>query len=225
MDARSRRSRVALTDAVYRLAVEKGIDHLTVTDVAAEAGVSRDTFYRHAADPVELLCSGLADELTESVSAYLAMPVVTGSEDSVFLAPAAAVMEHMRDHAAIYRQAPGSKSGARFTAVIEAASRQVIETHLDNHPEIVPAQLLPMTDAIRQMSLGYASSGATAAFFAWILSDELEDVRHYAQVVLASGPEWWLGLPEPIATPHPRATVARVAAAEAHAAEDPDSAA
>ncbi|GAA4176984.1 TetR/AcrR family transcriptional regulator [Gryllotalpicola koreensis] len=205
MDARSRRSRSALVDAVYRLCVEKGIDHLTVTDVAAEAGVSRDTFYRHAADPVELLCSALQEELADSVSAYLAMPVVGDDDDSVFLAPAAAVMEHMRTHTAIYRQAPGSKSGARLTAIIEAAARQVIETHLDNHPEIVPDQLKPMTDVVRQMSLAYASSGATASFFAWINGDDLADVRHYAQVVLLSGPEWWLGLPTPVATPRPRA--------------------
>jgi AcrR family transcriptional regulator len=204
MDARSRRSRTALIEAVYRLSVEKGIDRLTVTEVAAAAGVSRDTFYRHSSDPVELLCSALAEELAESVSAYLAMPVIGDSDDSVFLAPAMAVMEHMRAHAAIYRQSPGSKSGARLTALIESAARQVIETHLDNHPEIVPAPLLPMTDVVRQMSLAYASSGATASFFAWILGDDLDDVRRYAQVVLASGPEWWLGLPAPIATPRPR---------------------
>jgi len=199
MDARTRRSRGALTDAVYRLAVEKGIDGLTVTEVAAAAAVSRDTFYRHAADPVELLCMALQEELAETVAGYLAMPVALGSTDSVFLAPAMAVMEHMREHAAIYRQAPGSKSGARLTALIEAAARRVIETHLDNHPEIVPEPLQPMTDVVRQMSLAYASSGATASFFAWISGDELADVRRYAEVVLASGPEWWLGLPEPIA--------------------------
>ncbi|GAA4159677.1 hypothetical protein GCM10022286_14470 [Gryllotalpicola daejeonensis] len=204
MDARSRRSRSALVDAVYRLSVENGIDRLTVTDVAAAAGVSRDTFYRHSADPVELLCAALQEELADSVSAYLAMPLVDDSEDSVFLAPAAAVMEHMRDHTAIYRQAPGSKSGARLTAIIEGAARQVIETHLDNHPEIVPEQLRPMTEVTRQMSLAYASSGATAAFFAWINGDDLSDVRRYAQVVLLSGPEWWLGLPAPVATPRPR---------------------
>ncbi len=199
MDARSRRSRSALVDAVYRLTVEKGIDHLTVTDVAAEAGVSRDTFYRHTADPIELLCGALQEELSDSVSAYLAMPVETGGNESVFLAPAMAVMEHMRDHCEIYRQAPGSKDGARLTGLIETAARQVIETHLDNHPEIVPEQLRPMTDAVRQMALAYASAGATASFFAWIASDDLDDVRHYANVVLISGPEWWLGLPEPIA--------------------------
>lgn len=204
MDARSRRSRSALIDAVYRLAVEKGIDHLTVTDVAAAAGVSRDTFYRHSADPVELLCGALEQELSESISDYLAMPVVDESDDSVFLAPAMAVMTHMRTHSAIYQQAPGSKSGARFTAIIEAAARQVIETHLDNHPEIVPPALLPMTDVVRKMSLAYASSGATAAFFAWIAGNDLDDVRHYAEVVLLSGPEWWLGLPAPVATPRPR---------------------
>ena len=204
MDARSRRSRSALIDAVYRLCVEKGIDHLTVTDVAAEAGVSRDTFYRHSADPVELLCAALQEELADSVSAYLAMPLIGDDDDSVFLAPAAAVMDHMRNHIAIYRQAPGSKSGARLTAIIEAAARQVIETHLDNHPEIVPEVLQPMTPVVRQMSLAYASSGATASFFAWINGDDLTDVRHYAQVVLLSGPEWWLGLPEPVAVPHPR---------------------
>jgi AcrR family transcriptional regulator len=206
MDARSRRSRRALVDAVYRLTVEKGIDRLTVTDVAAEAGVSRDTFYRHSADPVELLCSALEEELSDSVSSYLAMPVVLDSDESVFLSPAAAVMEHMRDHAAIYRQAPGSKSGARLTALVEATARRVIETHLDNHPDIVPAELKPMTETVRQMSLAYASSGATAAFFAWIGCDDLSDIRHYANIVLFSGPEWWLGLPTTIATPHPRDT-------------------
>ncbi|WP_344773675.1 TetR/AcrR family transcriptional regulator [Gryllotalpicola kribbensis] len=204
MDARSRRSRTALVDAVYRLAVEKGIDNLTVTDVAAEAGVSRDTFYRHSGDPVALLCGALQDELADSVSSYLSMPLVGDNDDSVFLPPAAAVMEHMRNHTAIYRQAPGSKSGARLTAIIEAAARRVIETHLDNHPEIVPEQLQPMTEITRQMSLAYASSGATAAFFAWINGDDLGDVRHYAQVVLLSGPEWWLGLPTPVAKPRSR---------------------
>jgi len=201
MDARSRRSRSALVDAVYRLCVEKGIDRLTVTDVAAEAGVSRDTFYRHSADPVELLCNALEEELTDSVSAYLAMPVVADDGDSVFLPPAMAVMEHMRSHTAIYRQAPGSKSGARLTAIIESAARRVIESHLDNHPEIVPDSLQPMTAVTRQMSLAYASSGATASFFAWINGDDHDDVRHYANVVLLSGPEWWLGLPTPVATP------------------------
>jgi AcrR family transcriptional regulator len=204
MDARSRRSRSALVDAVYRLCIAKGIDHLTVTEVSAEAGVSRDTFYRHSSDPVELLCSALREELADSVSAYLAMPAVAADDESVFLPPAAAVMEHMREHAAIYRQAPGSKSGARLTALIETAARQVIETHLDNHPEIVPEQLQPMTEVVRQMSLAYASSGATASFFAWINGDDLSDVRHYAHVVLFSGPEWWLGLPAPVAS-RPRA--------------------
>ncbi|GAA4184825.1 hypothetical protein GCM10022288_06060 [Gryllotalpicola kribbensis] len=138
------------------------------------------------------------------MSSYLSMPLVGDNDDSVFLPPAAAVMEHMRNHTAIYRQAPGSKSGARLTAIIEAAARRVIETHLDNHPEIVPEQLQPMTEITRQMSLAYASSGATAAFFAWINGDDLGDVRHYAQVVLLSGPEWWLGLPTPVAKPRSR---------------------
>ncbi len=71
LDARARRSRDALGDALIALMQEKRFDDITVQDVLDRAGVSRSTFYHHFRDKEDLFASdageffhGLAHALT-----------------------------------------------------------------------------------------------------------------------------------------------------------------
>src|SRR5678816_1262765 len=69
-DARVRRTRDALGDALVALMQEKPFDSITVQDVLDRAHVGRSTFYTHYSDKDDLLMSD-ADEFFELVSMSL----------------------------------------------------------------------------------------------------------------------------------------------------------
>src|SRR6185503_11384570 len=70
IDARVRRTRDALGDALITLMQEKPFDTITVQDVLDRAHVSRSTFYSHYSDKDDLLMSD-ADEFFQALSMAL----------------------------------------------------------------------------------------------------------------------------------------------------------
>lgn len=72
MDARVRRTRDALGDALVALIQEKPFDTITVQDVLDRAGVGRATFYEHFSNKDDLLMSD-ADEFFERIAMALSM--------------------------------------------------------------------------------------------------------------------------------------------------------
>ena len=60
-DARVRRTRDALGDALVALMQEKPFDTITVQDVLDRAHVGRSTFYSHYSDKDDLLMSDVDD--------------------------------------------------------------------------------------------------------------------------------------------------------------------
>jgi AcrR family transcriptional regulator len=71
-DARVRRTRDALGDALVALMQEKPFDTITVQDVLDRAKVGRSTFYSHYSDKDDLLMSD-AEEFFESVAMLLSL--------------------------------------------------------------------------------------------------------------------------------------------------------
>jgi len=69
-DARVRRTRDALGDALIALMQEKAFETITVQEVLDRAHVSRSTFYTHYSDKDDLLMSD-ADEFFEALSTAL----------------------------------------------------------------------------------------------------------------------------------------------------------
>ena len=72
MDARVRRTRDALGDALVALMQEKPFDTITVQDVLDRAKVGRSTFYAHYSDKDDLLMSD-AEEFFEALSMMLSV--------------------------------------------------------------------------------------------------------------------------------------------------------
>lgn len=81
MDARVRRTRDALGDALVALMQEKPFDTITVQDVLDRAKVGRSTFYAHYSDKDDLLMSD-AEEFFESLS--MALSARGDKSDRVF---------------------------------------------------------------------------------------------------------------------------------------------
>jgi AcrR family transcriptional regulator len=71
-DARVRRTRDALGDALVALMQEKPFDSITVQDVLDRAHVGRSTFYTHYSDKDDLLMSD-AEEFFEAISMALSV--------------------------------------------------------------------------------------------------------------------------------------------------------
>ena len=67
-DARVVRTRAALHRAVLNLASAKHISTVTVSELAAEAGINRVTFYKHYATPSETLADVIGGMLAETDS-------------------------------------------------------------------------------------------------------------------------------------------------------------
>ena len=67
VDRRVRRTRAALRRAIVELVLEQGYGAITGDDIAAEADVTRATFYKHYANKEELLADvaeGFAADVT-----------------------------------------------------------------------------------------------------------------------------------------------------------------
>src|ERR1041384_7324401 len=91
-DARVRRTRDALGDALVALMQEKSFETITVQDVLDRAHVSRSTFYTHYSDKDDLLMSD-AEEFFEALS--MALSTHGDKSDRVF--PVKEFFAHLAD--------------------------------------------------------------------------------------------------------------------------------
>jgi len=139
-DARVKRTRDALGDALIALMQEKPFDTITVQDVLDRAHVSRSTFYSHYTDKDDLLMSD-AEEFFEALS--MALSAHGDKSDRVF--PVKEFFMHLADVQPFFKAL--IKSG-RFHENMELARGHFargIERRLRElpHSQSIPANDLP----------------------------------------------------------------------------------
>ena len=107
MDVRVARTRKRLQEALFALARERGLEEISVSDIAEYAGVNRSTFYQHYSDKDTVLADAL-DALAAEAGAQLET-IVEWTLDPP--APLVTFLEHVEANADLYRGAfsyPGS---------------------------------------------------------------------------------------------------------------------
>jgi len=157
-DARVRRTRDALGDALITLMQEKPFDTITVQDVLDRAHVSRSTFYAHYSDKDDLLMSD-ADEFFEALST--ALSAHGDKSDRVF--PVAEFFTHLADVQPFYKALV--KSG-RFQENMELARGHFargIERRLSELPR---ARGIPANELA---AIAFTHAGALLSLLAWWL--------------------------------------------------------
>ena len=118
MDARQKRSQVALHRAIIDLATARDVSSLTVSEITDRAGVNRSTFYAHATSAAELLCAALAAELDAIRDEYLDTLRAGAATDSTIRQGTARILGHLETRRDLYLRAfdaPGGDSGVRPT--------------------------------------------------------------------------------------------------------------
>ena len=189
MDARQRRSRERLHQAVLMLAEERPVTQVSVSELAREAGVHRSTFYEHASSVDDLLRQALMVDL----DALRERLLTDGTADVAEVATevTVGVMRHIQQHIAIYRRdlaytsEVGLRSmlGAHFLEsgrLLLELARKRIEVPGTGVPEEVAADI-----AARMVA-----DGTVGAIAGWLERPELS-IEDFMPVYVQMLPPWW----------------------------------
>lgn len=216
MDARQRRTRARLADTILSLAATRPANELTVSEVAARAGINRSTFYQHAVTPADLLETLLADELTEMSAEHLAL-VTPDNAPTIVTQISLAMGRHVDAHADIYRiglrdDAVGANLAPMLSRVFTATILEIFDRGDIEFPQ--RAALRPeCQDVFVRTAAGFVAAGSVAAIRVWLDTPAPRDVATYLETTAPLLPEWW-----PFAA-IPEAVAAEAVADEALAAE------
>ena len=157
-DARVRRTRDALGDALIALMQEKPFDTITVQEVLDRAQVSRSTFYTHYSDKDDLLMSD-SEEFFEALS----MALSEHSDKSERVFPVKEFFNHLANVQPFYKALV--KSG-KFQENMELARGHFargIERRLSELPR---AKSIPINE---RSAIAFTHAGALLSLLAWWL--------------------------------------------------------
>jgi AcrR family transcriptional regulator len=157
-DARVRRTRDALGDALIALMQEKPFDTITVQDVLDRAHVSRSTFYTHYSDKDDLLMSD-AEEFFEALS--MALSQHGDKSDRVF--PVREFFAHLSDVQPFFKALVKSGKYHENMELARGHFARGIERRLVELPrgKNIPANQLP--------AIAFAHAGALLSLLSWWL--------------------------------------------------------
>ena len=113
-DTRAERVRTLLRDAAFALAHERPVDEITVGDLVARAGVSRQVFYQHFSDRDDAVSTAFAVAFTASVAD------IEADIDGDARARITRLFEFAAEHRAMYRNVVPSAVTQRVVAAFRA---------------------------------------------------------------------------------------------------------
>ncbi|MEV0646255.1 TetR/AcrR family transcriptional regulator [Phytomonospora sp. NPDC050363] len=113
MDRRIARTRNLLQEALLALAREKDLDAISIADITERATVNRSTFYQHYPDKDTLLADALDEQAAKAGAGVLDMEVKSEPQTLALLLR---YVEHLADHASLYRKTLGPHGSPLATA-------------------------------------------------------------------------------------------------------------
>jgi AcrR family transcriptional regulator len=156
VDARVRKTREALGDALVALMQEKPFDSITVQDLLDRANVGRSTFYSHFSDKEDLQISD-ADEFYESLS--MALSAHGDKSERVF--PAKEFFAHVAEAWEFVSALIASGKMADNMELAQAHFARGIEQRLNEIPKAahIPAAERPV--------IAFAQAGSLLSLLRW----------------------------------------------------------
>ena len=180
---------------MLQLARERPLDDITVSEVSLSAGVTRDTFYRHAPSVVELLVTALSRELAALADSYAPILADPPEPSALLLAAESDLLRHVATHAEIYRSALRADLGSPVRRSLIEFVRRALENELRARPAIAPDSLGPLDDRAIAMATAFAAAGTVGAIEVWLETSDLSDIDTAARIIIAASPEWWASTP------------------------------
>lgn len=188
MDARQKRSQVALHRAIIELATNRDITSLTVTEITDLAGVNRSTFYAHATSTAELLCAALRGELDAIRDGFLQRLHQGAATDISIREATAQVLGHLETHRELYLRAfdaPAGDSGLR--AMLALHFRSAVTATLE-------AGVLEGEGArgfLLEGTASFLAAGSMGLMEAWLRLPAPRSTESYLAAYRRLLPPWW----------------------------------
>lgn len=189
MDPRYRRSHERLREAVYTLAALKPVTDVQVAELSRAAGITRDTFYRHARTPIQLLAAVMDEDLRQIVPRRFPDLSSDASVDGNMGRCARALLTHADAHREVYLNAMQPRLIHELRDVLESFACEGLSVHLAANPHILPERVNSEDRSEVTILIAYAAAGFAGAIEAWLHSGL--EIESGVLGLLAATPEWW----------------------------------
>jgi AcrR family transcriptional regulator len=166
-DPRAERVRTLLRDAAFALAHERPVDEITVGDLVARAGVSRQVFYQHFSDRDDAVSTAFAVAFTASVAD------IEADVDGDARARITRLFEFAAEHRAMYRNVVPSAVTQRVVAAFRAELLPACEEIAAQGMRIVGAVADIPHDAVSRFLVG----GFQEVLRSWMEDPDATDLR------------------------------------------------
>lgn len=187
-DARIVRTRAALNRAILELAAEKAVPSITVSELAAEAGINRVTFYKHFTTPGEALGAALALELDETRARFMEGHASPDVDPVEFLQLSITeVLDHIDRHRSLYELSVDTPQDGTVPNLLADHFTETLTQYLEGRAQLAP----PLPDVDRSIIARFFAHGLVGAIKAWLLSGS-SDRDEILRSVMVIGPDWWL---------------------------------
>jgi AcrR family transcriptional regulator len=169
MDQRTRRTRMALAEALMTLAPKIGLDEIEIRRLTEEAGVGRSTFYAHYLDKDDFLVTSYG-AMVQAFDEHARKSV-----DYCAVLPSRDVFAHVESARAFALSLVHSEQFARMQAARESRLYPIAEANL--------ARLYPAMVLARRRELAVFLSGAFSGLMRWWMEGGLrQSAAHMHEV-------------------------------------------
>ena len=183
-DPRAERVRTLLRDAAFALAHERPVDEITVGDLAARAGVSRQVFYQHFSDRDDAVSTAFAVAFTAAVAD------IEAAIEGDARARITRLFEFAAEHRAMYRNVVPSAVTQRVVAAFRAELLPACEEIAARGMRVVGAVADIPQDAVSRFLVG----GFQEVLRSWMEDPDATDLRGRVSAALDTV-DALLGLP------------------------------
>ncbi|UOQ60109.1 TetR/AcrR family transcriptional regulator [Leucobacter rhizosphaerae] len=186
-DARIVRTRAALHAAITQLASTKPVPSISVSELAALAGINRVTFYKHFSSPAEVLGSALALDLDSTREHYISSYAEhSGDPVEIFTASIDQILDHIDRLRPLYVLSVTTPQDGTVPNLLADHFTETISQYLEQRAAWQPE--LPEFD--RAVVARFFAHGLVGAIKAWVQSGSTAH-EPFLRSVLMSAPAWW----------------------------------
>ncbi|RFA10229.1 hypothetical protein B7R54_14195 [Subtercola boreus] len=195
-DPRSERSAARLREAVLRLASTRPASSISVTALVGAAGVSRKTFYNHAATPAQLLARTLTAELDEARDrAEQELTMSSADLERAVRHRLRAILSAVDARRQIYLQGGGGLSPELYQLLSDhfaAAVEQSIVALHRTPPRLRGFDDEPHRGAALAMYSSFVAHAYAGAIQSWLQHPETPEVDFLLDLIVSALPVWML---------------------------------
>jgi AcrR family transcriptional regulator len=181
-----------LLQAVVELSTAEPIHEISVAALCQAAGVTRDTFYRYATRPIDVLAEAMSRDLPHT--AELVAQLTRAPAANPLEIPGRMILQHVERNLQVYRNALRPHLDSALRDVLIARILDLLAAFVERCPEVVPRieGSPPCAAEVRQMVI-FTASGIVGAIEHWACQDTggATGADRMLSVLFASAASWW----------------------------------